>query len=69
MFHKQTQKLPSKVHKELDTAVRQCVWGSSAEQRKIHLLSWKSCVVQRKRGIETEEVRADEQSYISEDSL
>lgn len=40
-FHMQMQKLSTKMHKELDSAVRQCIWGSTAG-RRIHLLSWET---------------------------
>lgn len=29
VFHMQLQRLPTKIHKELDKAVRQYIWGSS----------------------------------------
>lgn len=40
VFHMQIQRLLTKVHKELDGAVRQCIYGSSVEKRSIHLLNW-----------------------------
>lgn len=40
IFEMRMGRLLSKDHKELDKAVRNCVWGSLTEQRRIHLLNW-----------------------------
>lgn len=39
-FHMQLQRLPRRVHKEFDKAIKSCVWGSTATCKKIHLLNW-----------------------------
>lgn len=50
IFHMQLQRLPSKIHKELDKAVRHYIWGSSAERRKIHLINWDVVCRLKERG-------------------
>lgn len=35
----QLQRLPKSFHKEMDKSIRQCVWGSSASDREVHLLN------------------------------
>lgn len=50
IFHMQVQKLPTRVHKELDKAVRLCVWGSSTERRPIHLVSWDTLCKSKEEG-------------------
>lgn len=46
----QVQKMPSRVLKELDRAVRHCVWGDIAEERRIHLISWEVLCRPKERG-------------------
>lgn len=46
----QLERLPSRIHKELDKVVRHCIWGSSTERRKIHLINWDVVCRPKKRG-------------------
>lgn len=39
IIHMQLQRLPKKVHKEVNIAIRSCVWGSTSTCKKIHLLN------------------------------
>lgn len=50
VFQKQVQKMPSRVLKELDRAVRHCVWGDTTEHRKIHLINWEILCRPKERG-------------------
>lgn len=50
VFHMQTKRLPANVHKGLNRAVHQCVWGSSTDQRRLHLLSWDVLCRPKERG-------------------
>lgn len=50
VFYMQMQKLSSQTHKEIDKAVRDCVWGSSANQRRVHLLDWATLCRTKKEG-------------------
>lgn len=49
-FYMQTERLPASVRKEVDRAVRQCVWRASADQRKVHILSWEILCRPKERG-------------------
>lgn len=49
-FHMQNERLSVSVHKKLDMAVRQCTWGSSTDQRRVHLLSWNMLSRPKERG-------------------
>lgn len=40
IFQMQLEKLPAWVHKNLDKAVRSCIWGGYDGKRGVHLLSW-----------------------------
>lgn len=40
IFHMQMEKLPTWVHKDLDRAMRRCVWGKNDGSREIHILEW-----------------------------
>lgn len=50
VFYMQAQRLSTKTHKEIDRAVRQCIWGSSALKKKIHLLNWETLCRQKEWG-------------------
>lgn len=40
MFNMQLEHLPAWVHKEIDKAVRGCIWWSAEERRGVHLMDW-----------------------------
>lgn len=40
IFYMQLEKLPSELNKEIDRAIRRCVWGEFRSERKTHLLNW-----------------------------
>lgn len=50
VFHMQLQKLPSRIYKESDKSVKQCVWGLIAAKRQIHLLRWDVFCRRKERG-------------------
>lgn len=50
IFHMQLERLPAWVHKELDMAIRSCVWGSSHGRRRIHLVGWEEMCKPKKCG-------------------
>lgn len=50
IFYMQTQRLPERTHKELDMAVKRCIWGSLMNKRKIHLLSWETLCKTKEMG-------------------
>lgn len=57
----QSALLPALVTKELDRAVRKCVWGGSEERRMIHLVKWDAlCKSKEEGGIDL--CRAEEMS-------
>lgn len=41
---------PSWVHKEMDRAVRKCVWGSVTEHQSVHLLRGETLLKSKKAG-------------------
>lgn len=40
VFFMQLEKLPSKIHKEIDRAISRCVCGEFAIKKKIRLVNW-----------------------------
>lgn len=40
IFHMQLQRLPRRVHMELDKAIKNCVRGSTTTCKEVHLLNW-----------------------------
>lgn len=40
VFYMQAQRLSTQIHKEIDSVIRQCIWGSSVMKQTIHLLNW-----------------------------
>lgn len=50
IFHMKLQKLSTKIHKDLDRAVRQYIWRSSPTRWQIHLLSWDTLYRSKERG-------------------
>lgn len=36
-FHMQLQRLPTRIHNELDKAIDNGIWGSSISNKKVHL--------------------------------
>lgn len=40
IFHMQMERLPSWVHKDLDRAMRRCVWGKDDDSGGVHILGW-----------------------------
>lgn len=43
--------MSKRMHKELDKAIRQCIWGSSVTKRHIHLLRWDSLCRPMEKGV------------------
>lgn len=50
IFQMQIQQMPTCFHKEMDKYMRQCVWGSSPANKKIHLLNWDTLCKPKKHG-------------------
>lgn len=50
VFQMQLQKMKKRTHKELDKAIRQCVWGSTPTKRRLHLLNWNVLCLPKKHG-------------------
>lgn len=50
MTNMQTCDLPSGINQELDQIVRDFLWGSSTEARKMHHVSWRSICQPKDRG-------------------
>lgn len=50
IFQMQLERLPTWVHKALDRAVRNCVWGGLGGKRGIHLLRWEILTKPKERG-------------------
>lgn len=42
VFFMQLQRLPAKIHKDIDRLVRRCVWGEMDSRNKMHLVSWET---------------------------
>lgn len=50
MFHMQLEKLPSRMHKDLDNVDRRCVWSKKDGNRGTHLLNWGTLIKTKKLG-------------------
>lgn len=50
VFEMQMEHLPDWVHKELDKAVRRCVWGLDGDRRGVHLLDWMTLCRSKRSG-------------------
>lgn len=50
IFHMRLEKLPTWLHKELDKAVRKCVWGSTNNSKRMHPIKWDSLIKPKRLG-------------------
>lgn len=48
VFQMQAALIPTVVTKEMDRAIRRCIWGELEGQQKVHLINWETCVGQKK---------------------
>lgn len=71
-FFMQLERLPSKMHKELDMLVHNYVWGVFGQQMKIHLLNWNTLCKPKKiggGGGRVEQSKPDKQGIVSKADL
>ncbi|CAN1172833.1 Putative ribonuclease H protein At1g65750 [Linum perenne] len=62
----QTSILPVSTCEEIDKWVRNFIWGTTAEERKIHLVAWdKICVPKENGGLRMRKVRQLNKAYIT----
>lgn len=50
LFYMQFERPPTWLHKEIDKAIRRCVWVKKGDTRGVHLLSWERLVKPKKLG-------------------
>lgn len=50
VFTMQLEQLPVWVHKEIDRAMRRCVWGKAAGKKGMQLLNWETFCKPKKLG-------------------
>ncbi|CAN1128763.1 Putative ribonuclease H protein At1g65750 [Linum perenne] len=62
----QTSVLPIETCNEIDKKIRNFVWGSTSEERKVHLISWeKVCTPTEKGGLGLRSARFMNQAYMA----